>query len=77
MCNQHEEIEEKEHKIDQLEKQLSEANNLFSGADMVAQEYVLKNIKLEKLIERIQGMCGTPDAAEGCRNILKAIRGSK
>ena len=31
----------------------------------------------EKTIERIIGMCGHPDAAEGCRNILKLIKENK
>lgn len=28
----------------------------------------------DALLERISGMCGNPDAAEGCRNILKLIK---
>lgn len=27
-----------------------------------------------KLLERIGGMCGAPDAADACRNILKVVK---
>jgi hypothetical protein len=32
-----------------------------------------ENARYRKLLERIAGMCGAPDAAQACRNILKLI----
>lgn len=40
-------------------------------------DVILENKRLTKLLERISGMCGHPDAAQACRNIIKVIKENK
>ena len=37
----------------------------------------VENKELKKVLERISGMCGHPDAIEACRNILKVIKDAR
>lgn len=57
--------------IEAVEDVSKEVGSVLGSMFAYGVSYERKRTK--KLLELIQARCGTPDAAEGCRNILKAI----
>lgn len=64
-------------KYEELKEEYSGVRNTLSKV-LPSRPYkyslVIKCGAYDKILKLIAGMCGTPDAADGCRNILKAIK---
>lgn len=65
-----EEIKEILNSSDKSYRPLEDIDWLISRSEKLEAALTLRN----KLCEWIQGACGNPNAVEGCRNIIKAIK---
>lgn len=68
-------------RIEELEKTAEEYSNMAAKAQNACEKYRLQIVELEatvatmrEALERISGMAGNPDAAQGCRNIIAVAR---
>ena len=61
--------------IIQLKKELKENSSYRNGELEQQLKEASDDIReLKRLLDKIAGMCGTPSAADGCRNILELYK---